>query len=217
MNLPLYNTEGKIIDTIQVRDDIFGITPHKAVLHQAVVRQLANARQGNASTKTRGMVAGSTIKLFRQKGTGRARQGGVRAPHRRGGGIVFGPHPRSYRQAMPKKMRRLAIRSALSSKVAEENLIVLQDLEMESPSTKEMLRILGALGIKSTALIITGKSHQNIVLSARNIAGIRTLPALVINTVEIINPRKLIMTLEAVRVVENMWGVGEIAAPLEDS
>ena len=217
MELPLYNIEGRVVDTVQVRDDVFGVSPNMAVLHQSVLRQLANARQGTASTKTRGEVVGSTIKLFKQKGTGRARQGGIRAPHRRGGGIAFGPRPRSYRQALPKKLRRLAIRSALSAKAAEENLIVLQDFEMDKPSTKEMLGILGALGVTSTAVVVTERSYQNIIMSARNIPGIRTLPAPVINVVEILTPKKLVMTLGALRAVENIWGVGEVPTPAEAS
>ena len=129
-------------EPVHLRDDVFGIEPHEAVLHQAVVRQLADRRQGTASTKTRGFVRGSTRKAWRQKGTGRARQGSRRAPHWRGGGVVFGPHPRSYRQKMPRKMRSLALRSALSSVVREERLVLLDELGLEAPSTRSLRDIL---------------------------------------------------------------------------
>lgn len=154
MQVPVHNTSGEIIEQIEINDAVFGVPFNVNVVHQALVRQLANARVGTANTKTRGEVDGSTRKLFRQKGTGHARQGSIRAPHRRGGGIVFGPKPRSYRQDMPKKMRRLALRCVLSSKAAEGDLRIVDKLDLDKPSTKEMARILNNLKVDSTALVV---------------------------------------------------------------
>jgi len=142
MKYQLVDQKGAKLEEVELRDDVFGIEPNTTVVHQALLRQLANARQGTHDTKTRGEVEGSTRKLFRQKGTGRARQGGARAPHRKGGGVVFGPHPRSYRQAMPKKMRRLAIRSVLSAKARDGELILIKGFEFEQPKTKAMIQVL---------------------------------------------------------------------------
>ena len=141
MQVPVHNLVGEVVDHIEISEQVFAVPLNRAVVHQAMVRQQANARQGTASTKTRGEVAGSTAKLFRQKGTGQARAGGVRSPLRRGGGITFGPKPRSYRQAMPKKMRQLALRCVLSAKVRDEELIVLEQLKLDKPRTKEMAQI----------------------------------------------------------------------------
>jgi len=171
-----------------------------------MVRQQANARQGTASTKTRGEVAGSKTKLFRQKHTGQARAGMRRSPLRRGGGITFGPKPRSYEQAMPKKMRQLALRCVLSTKAGGEELKVLDELRFEEPKTKEMLRILVALGVGSSALIVTGEPETNVVKSARNLVGIKTLPANLLNVVDLLSYRILVMTEAAVRKAEQLWG-----------
>jgi len=166
VQVPVYNLVGEVVDHIEISEQVFAVPLNQAVVHQAVVRQRANARQGTASTKTRGEVAGSTAKLFRQKGTGQARAGGIRSPLRRGGGIVFGPKPRSYRQAMPKKMRQLALRCVLSAKVRDEELIVLEQLKLDKPRTKEMAQILAALGVDSSALIVTSEPEENVVKSA---------------------------------------------------
>ncbi|MEO6196619.1 MAG: 50S ribosomal protein L4, partial [Dehalococcoidia bacterium] len=146
MKLSVVSAEGKELRTLEVDETVFGITPNQAVLHQAFVRQQANQRSGTAMTKTRGEVQGSTRKIRPQKGSGRARAGGSRSPTRVGGGTVFGPRPRDYSQDMPKKMRRLAIRSALSGKLADGQLIVIDDLSMDKPKTNEMVRILGNVG-----------------------------------------------------------------------
>jgi len=209
VQISVHNKAGQIIDYIEVGDDVFGITPNEAVVHQALTRQLANARQGTADTKTRGEVAGSTRKLYAQKHTGRARQGSIRAPHRRKGGIVFGPHPRSYSQRMPKKMRRLAIRSILSAKVAQGELVVVDNLELEEPKTKEMRRILDALGISSSAMVVTAEPDANLVKSACNLEGIKTLPAPLLNVVDLLSHKALVMTVAAVRKVEELWGTSE--------
>ncbi|MCI0478761.1 MAG: 50S ribosomal protein L4, partial [Anaerolineales bacterium] len=154
MQVPLYNQAGQQIGTTELRDDIFAIEPNKPVMHQALLRQLANARQGNASTKTRAEVAGGGAKPWKQKGTGRARQGSTRSPQFRHGGVVFGPTPRSYEQKMPLKMRRLALRSALSAKVAEGQIRVVENLKLDVPKTREMETILGGLQIQASALIV---------------------------------------------------------------
>src|SRR3990170_5771441 len=146
MKLDVHSREGKKVKTIEVDDQVFGLKPHRSVVHQAMVAQRANLHRGTHKTKTRGEVAGSTAKLFRQKGTGRARQGAARAPHRRGGGVVFGPRPRSYRQDLPKRIRRLAIRSVLSAKAADGTLQVIGDLAIEAPRTKDMRAVLYNLG-----------------------------------------------------------------------
>jgi len=205
VRVPVRSPSGEIVGEIQLNDSVFGLTPNEAVVHQALVRQLANARQGNASTKTRGEVSGSTAKLFRQKGTGRARQGSIRSPLRRGGGVIFGPRPRSYWQAMPKKMRRLALKSVLSAKAAEGNLLVVDGFGLEKPKTKDMERILAALGVESSALIVTPEKDDNVIRSAGNIEGVKTLPAHVLNVADLLSHKDLVMTVEAVRKVEQIW------------
>ncbi len=206
MQISVYNNAGQEIDKIEVDEAIFGAQPNEAVVHQALVRQLANSRQGTADTKTRREVSGSSRKLYKQKHTGMARAGNKRSPLRRGGGIIFGPHPRSYRQAMPKKMRRLAIRSILSAKAAGEELKVIDSFGLEEPKTKQMAQVLQALGIKSSALLVTADLDTTVFKSARNIAMIRTLPASMLNVVDLISHNTLLMTVDAVRRVEAMLG-----------
>ena len=206
MQVPVYNLTGEVVREIEISDRVFAVPFNEAVVHQAMVRQQANARQGTASTKTRSEVAGSKSKLFRQKHTGMARAGMRRSPLRRGGGITFGPKPRSYEQAMPKKMRRLALRCVLSTKAGGEELKVLDELRFEEPKTKEMLRILAALGVESSALIVTGEPETNVVKSARNLVGIKTLPASLLNVVDLLSHRILVMTEAAVRKAEQLWG-----------
>lgn len=206
MQVPVYNLGGEVIKHIEVSDRLLAVPFNESVVHQAIVRQQANARQGTASTKTRSGVSGGTGKMFRQKGTGFARAGSRRSPLRRGGGIVFGPHPRSYRQAMPKKMRRLALRCVLSAKARDGELMVLERLRLEQPQTKEMVRILDALGIDSSALIVTGEPESNVVKSVRNLAGIKIIPASVLNVVDISSYKTLLMTVGAVSKAEQLWG-----------
>lgn len=206
MQLPVYNKEKEVVRTIDVSDYLFAEPFNEAVVHQAMVRQRANARQGTASTKTRGEVSGSKKKLYRQKHTGNARAGHRRAPTRVGGGIVFGPHPRDFRQAMPKKMRRLALRCMLSAKAQSESMMIIDSLQIEKPSTREMEDILRNLGIANTALIITAKAEENVVKSARNIAGARTLPANLLNVIDLMNHRTVLITEDAVRTAEDIWG-----------
>jgi len=206
VQVSIYNIDGEIVDSIEVSDYVFGVPFNHAVVHQAVVRQQANARQGTHKAKTRSEVSGTTRKMYRQKGTGNARAGSIRSPLRRGGGIVFGPRPRSYRQAMPKKMRRLALRCVLSEKARDEELIVLDQLKLDEPKTKEMEKILTALGVELSALIVTAKPEENVVKSARNLPGIEIMPASLLNAVDILSRKMLLMTVEAVRKVEELWG-----------
>jgi len=198
-----------------VDDSVFGIRPNAAVLHQAFVAQRANQRRGTVKTKTRGEVQGSTRKLRGQKYTGRARQGSARAPHRTGGGVVFGPRPRDYSQALPKKMRRLAIRSALSGKVADGQLTVIDRLELKRPSTRGVVDVLDHVGIERSALIVTSAPDRTVFVSARNLQRAKVLPAAYLNIVDLLTHRDLLMTEEAVRVAEGLWGAKapEAAAP----
>jgi large subunit ribosomal protein L4 len=206
MQVPVYKPTGEIVDMIEISDRVFNVPFNEAVVHQAVVRQRANARQGTASTKTRGEVTGSTRKLYRQKGTGYARAGSAKSPLRRGGGIMFGPKPRDYRQAMPKKMRQLALRCALSAKARDGELAVLESLTFEEPKSKQMARILEALKIDSTALVVTSEARENVVKSARNLPGIETRPADLLNVVDVLSKKALLMEVAAVRRAEQLWG-----------
>ncbi len=208
MEVPVYSTSGQVVKNIKVSDSVFAVPFNQAVVHQALTRQRANARQGTSSTKTRGEVTGSGKKLFRQKHTGQARAGSRRSPLRRGGGIIFGPKPRSYRQAMPKKMHRLAIRCALSAKARDEELKVLEEIKLKQPKTKDMAGVLAALGVDSSALIVTGESEENVYKSARNLAGVKTMPASILSVADILSYKMLLMTETAVRKAENIWGGG---------
>jgi len=217
VQISVYNNAGQEITKIEVADSVFGLKPNEALVHQALVRQLANSRQGTADTKTRREVSGSSRKLYRQKHTGMARAGNRRSPLRRGGGIIFGPHPRSYRQAMPKKMRRLAMRSILSAKAAGEELKVIDSFGLEEPKTKQMAQILQALGIGSSALLVTADLDTIVVKSARNIATMKTLPANMLNVVDLMSCDTLLMTVDAVRRVESMLGEVEAVAGAQSS
>jgi len=206
VQVPVYNIAGEVVDNIEISGQVFDVPFNQAVVHQAMVRQRANARQGTASTKTRGEVTGSTRKLFRQKGTGNARAGSIKSPLRHGGGITFGPKPRSYRQAMPKKMRRLALRCVLSAKARDKELVVLEQLKLDEPKTKEMVKVLEALGVDSSALIVTSEPEENVIKSARNLPVVKMMPAGLLNVVDILSRKKLLMTVPAVRKAEELWG-----------
>jgi len=208
VQVPVYNLAGQVAKYIEVSDEVFAVPFNQAVVHQALVRQRANARQGTASTKTRSEVAGSSRKLYRQKHTGSARAGSRRSPLRRGGGIIFGPRPRSYRQAMPKKMRQLALRCVLSAKAGNGELKVVEQLMFEQPKTKVMAQILGMLEIGSSALIVTYEPEVNLVKSARNLVGVKTMPANLLNVVDLLSYKMLLMTEAAVSQVEQIWGEG---------
>ena len=208
MQVPVYNTAGEEIRKIKISDTVFGAKFNEAVVHQVMVGMQANARQGTASTKTRGEVVGSTRKLYRQKGTGNARAGSKKSPTRRGGGVTFGPQPRDYRQSIPKKLRQLALRCVLSSKAGEGDLKIIDAFAFEAPKTKQMMDVLGALNIESSALIVTQKTEDNVVLSARNIPEITTMPASVLNIIDIMSHKTLLMTEAAVRTAEELWDNG---------
>ncbi len=205
----VYNMAGEAVEELELSEQVFGVTPNVAVLHQVVTAQLVNRRQGNASTKTRSEVSGGGRKPYKQKGTGRARQGSTRSPQFRHGGAVFGPKPHPYHHDVPKKMRRLAIRSALSDKVANEQLIVLKDLALESPRTKEMLAFLGNLPVNGKrVLMMLPKRDENIVLSARNIPTAKVQHVSSINVVELLKHDYVIMPKETVRWIEMVFGEG---------
>ncbi len=206
MQVPVYSLAGEVVKHIEISDEVFAVPFNQAVVHQAMVRQRANARQGTASTKTRSEVSGSTRKMFRQKHTGLARAGSRRSPLRRGGGVTFGPKPRSYRQAMPKKMRRLALRCVLSAKAGDGELKVVEQMTLPEPKTKQMVQILAALGVDSSALVVTSEPEDNVVKSARNLVGIKTIPANLLNVVDILSYKMLLMTEAAVRKAEQLWG-----------
>jgi large subunit ribosomal protein L4 len=206
MQAPVYNLAGEVVTNIEISDKVFGVPFNESLVHQSVLRQQANARQGNASTKTRGNVSGSTKKLYAQKGTGSARAGSIKSPLRRGGGIVFGPHPRDYHQAMPKNMRRLALRCVLSAKLEDGELKILESLKLDEIKTKKMAAILDAMKVDTTTLVVTSAADVNLVKSARNLPGIKTLPANLLNVVDIISHRTLLMEVDAVRKAEQLWG-----------
>jgi large subunit ribosomal protein L4 len=202
--IPVHNTKGEAIGNVKLRDDVFAVPMNQAVVHQALVRQLANARQGTASTKTRAQVSGGGRKPFRQKGTGRARRGTESSPLLRGGGVIFGPHPRDHRQEMPKKMRRLALRCVLSAKAAENEMIVVDKIKFKEPKTSEMAQILDALGVDTSVLIVTAEPDTNIYKSARNLKKTKTLPASMLNVGDLLSHRKLMLAKKAVRAVEEL-------------
>ena len=206
MQAPVYNLAGEVVDNIEISDKVFGVPFNEALVHQSVLRQQANARQGNASTKTRGNVSGSTRKLYKQKGTGSARAGSIKSPLRRGGGIVFGPHPRDYHQAMPKSMRRLALRCVLSAKLEDGELKILESFKLDEIKTKNVVSILNAMQVDKTTLVVTGEGNVNLVKSARNLPGVKTLPANLLNVVDIISHNTLLIEVNAVRIAEQLWG-----------
>jgi len=191
--------------TIELSDEIFGITPNANAVHAVVVNYLANQRQGTQSTLTRAEVRGGGRKPFRQKGTGRHRQGSSTDPSQIGGGIVFAPKPREYRYTVSKKLRRLAMKSALSAKVAANEIIVLDELTFEAPKTKEMIKVLGNVNAAKKALIVMHEKDENVVRSAANIPGVRTVLVSTMNVYEIINYTSFIVTKDAVRKIEEVY------------
>jgi large subunit ribosomal protein L4 len=207
MKIPLRDMTGKVVDETELRDDIFGIAPNEGVMHQALVRQQANARLATARTKTRGEVRGGGRKPWRQKGTGRARHGSIREPQWRGGGVVFGPRAgRNYRKSMPRKMRRLALRSALSAKARDGQLILLDKLELPGPKTREVLNTLSGLTGDSSALILLPERDTTVEKSVRNVPHAKTLHAQYLNLVDIFGYDYLVMPLAAVKVIEDFLG-----------
>ncbi len=206
MQVQVYDLKGKAAKQLEIRDDVFAVPFNEAVVHQALVRQLANRRLGTADTKKRGEVRGSTRKIFAQKHTGRARRGDIRSPMLVGGGVAFGPHPRSYRQAMPRKMRRLALRCVLSAKAGSGELKIVDKLEFDSPKTKAVLDMLIALGISDSAIIATAEVEANLIKSARSLMGVKTMLVPLFNIAELLSYKYIIMTVDAVRKVEELLG-----------
>jgi large subunit ribosomal protein L4 len=198
MQTNVVNLTGKVLRSIDLDDRVFGIRPNQAVVHQAVVTQQANARQGTHDTRTRGEVAGGGKKPYRQKGTGHARQGSRRAPHFKGGGIVFGPHPRSYEQALPRKMRRLALRSVLSSRLAEDALIIVDSFQLSSPKTKTLLSTLSGLGISAGTLVVIGERSDGVWRAARNLEQVHVVTPNGLNLLDLLRLPRLVLTESAV-------------------
>jgi large subunit ribosomal protein L4 len=206
----VYNQAGEAVEQLELSEQVFGVIPNVAVLHQVVTAQLVNRRQGTASTKTRAEVKGGGKKPYRQKGTGRARQGSQRAPQFRHGGVVWGPRPHLYHHDVPKKVRRLAIRSALSDKVANSNLIVVNDLILHTPRTRDMLDILGNLPASEgkKVLVVLPVRDENVVLSTRNIPTAKVQHVSSINVVELLKHDYVIMPVKTVRWIELVFGEG---------
>ncbi len=200
----LYNMRGEQIGDIDLNDGVFGIEPNEGVVYEFVKMQLANKRVGTACTKTRAEVSGGGKKPWRQKGTGRARVGSSRNPVWRHGGIVFGPKPRSYAYTMPRKMRRLAMKSVLSDKVLENKLIVVDKFDMEAPKTKVMVEALKALNVEGKALLVTGGTNEVVYKASRNIEGVRPVMADFMSVYDIINARTLVLTQDAVARIEEV-------------
>jgi large subunit ribosomal protein L4 len=197
---------GDKVGELELRDDIFAAPINKTVMHQALVRQLANGRRGTHKVKTRGEVSGGGRKPWRHKGTGRARQGSTRAPHWRGGGIVFGPTPRSYAQKMPRKMRRVAMRSALSAKAGNGQLVVVDSLALAQPKTKEMAAVLRNLRAEQSALILLPERNNNVELSARNLPEVKALQAGYLNMRDLLGYRTLVVVTDAIDEIERILG-----------
>lgn len=204
MELPVRDVRGQTVDRIRLDDRVFGLPLNESVVHQAMVRQLANARLGTADTKTRGEVRGSKRKVYRQKHTGRARRGGIGSPVLRGGGVAFGPHPRSYRQRMPKKMRRLAVKCVLSAKASSGELVVVDRFQLEQLKTAEMAHILKALDVEASALVVTLRPESDLVKAAGNLPRTKTLPAALLNVLDLLSHRFLVITVDGIRCVEDI-------------
>ena len=203
--ISVFDMAGKQVSETELSDAVFGITPNEAVMHAMVVNYLANQRQGTQSTLTRTEVSGGGRKPWRQKGTGHARQGSTRAPQWVHGGIALGPKPRDYRYALNKKVRRLAMRSALSTKVLDNNMIVLDALTLDSYKTKTVVEMLKALGVEGKALIVTAEADSKVIKSAANIPGVKTAAVNTLNVYDILNYDKFIVVKNAVGKIEEVY------------
>ena len=201
----IYNIEGTVVDSIELSDAIFGIEPNVKVMHIAVLNQLANRRQGTHSTKTRSEVRGGGKRPYRQKGTGRARQGSIRSAQWIKGGIIFGPKPRDYSYTIPKKVRRLAMKSALSAKLIDSNLIVLDKINFDEIKTKSMLKVLSNLNANNTALVVLNEKNDTVEKSSRNIRGVKTARVNTINVFDLLKFEKLIVTKDAVEKIQEVY------------
>jgi large subunit ribosomal protein L4 len=198
-------SSGDVVEQIELSDHVFSQAPHRGAVYAAVQRQLANSRAGTAETLTRGMVSGGGKKPWRQKGTGRARQGSTRAPQWRHGGVVWGPHPRKYTQDLPRKVRRLALRAAISEKLAEQKLVIVDRFTFAKPSTKEFKAQLTALGVTGKALIVMEPIQETVYLSARNLPKVTMLPAQSLDVINILKAEFLLMDRAAAKVVEGLF------------
>ncbi len=204
--LSVYNMTNEKVGDIELSAEIFDVEINEGLVHQAVIMQLASRRLGTHQTKTRGMVRGGGRKPWRQKGTGRARAGTRRSPLWRGGGTIFGPHPRSYTFTMPRKQRRLALKCVLTDKVKNENLVVLDDLNFDAPKTKDFVAFQKTFGVdKSKALFITKELVENVVLSSNNLQNAKTISAIQLNVFDILNSEKVFVTKEAVEKIEEVY------------
>lgn len=205
-NVVLFKQDGSQNGEVTLNEGIFGIEPNESVIFDAVKMQRASLRQGTHAVKNRSEVSGGGKKPWRQKGTGRARQGSIRAPQWRGGGTVFGPTPRSYGYKLPKKVRRLALKSVLSAKVADTELVVLDALTLAAPKTKDFVQVLSDLKIESKALFVTADVEENVALAARNIPGVTVLTAEGINVLDLVGHNQVVMTKSAVEKIEEVLG-----------
>ncbi|MFR5508875.1 MAG: 50S ribosomal protein L4 [Clostridia bacterium] len=203
--IDVYNMEGKKVSDVELNDNVFGIEPNEAIVHSVLVNYLANQRQGTQSTKTRSEVSGGGRKPWRQKGTGRARQGSIRAPQWIKGGIALGPKPRSYKYTVNKKERRLAIRSVLSSKVLEKELTVVDKLEVKEIKTKTMVKALADMKVEGKTLIILPENNKNVLMSSRNIEGVKTIVANNINIFDLLKYTNLILPVDTVKKLEEVY------------
>ena len=203
--IDVFNIEGKKVSDIELNENVFGIKPNEKIVHIALVNYMANQRQGTASTKTRAEVAGGGRKPWRQKGTGRARQGSIRAPQWIKGGIALGPKPRSYKYTVNKKERQLAIRSVLSSKVLENNLVVVDKIELNEVKTKNMVNALANLKVEGKTLIVLPEKNLNVQASSRNIEGVKTTLTNTINVYDLLKYNKLILTVDSVKNLEEVY------------
>ena len=205
LKMKVYDMAGKEVSKIELSDAVFGIEPNRTVMHAAVVNYLANQRQGTQSTKTRGEVAGGGKKPYRQKGTGHARQGSTRSPQWRHGGIALGPKPRDYRKSLNKKVKRLAMISALSAKAASGDLVVVDKIELEEYRTKTMVEMLEALDADRKAMIVMPEKNEHVIQSASNIPGVVTALTNTINVYDILNCGKFVVTVDAVKMIEEVY------------
>lgn len=203
--IDVYNLKGEVCGKMELADSIFAIEPNEAVLHQVVKGQLANLRQGTSKTKGRSEVRGGGRKPYRQKGTGRARQGSIRAAQWVGGGVIFGPVPRDYRQKLPRKLRRLALKSALSGKLSAQNLIVVENLELSEIKTKQLLTALKALNAADSALLINDKSDERLELSARNLPNVKTARVESLSALRLLQYDKCIVTKAAAEKIQEVY------------
>jgi len=206
MQVTVRNIVGESVGEIELQDEIFAIEPNKAVMHQALVRQLANARQGTHKAKSRGEVRGTTAKWYRQKGTGRARHGDRKAPIFVGGGVAHGPSPRRYIKKMPKKMRRLALRSALSAKAAAQEVIVLDQIEFDEPKTKQMAEVLDNLELEGSVIVLLPERNENVEKSIRNLSNVRYLRASYLNVRDLLGYDYLVIPQASIEVIEGILG-----------